>query len=62
MMPLGGGEDWKNRPMHRNGEYSMLIDINGDGLPDRVFDQNPKTNQQGFFVYINIGDGFNNPF
>jgi hypothetical protein len=21
----------------------MLIDINGDGLPDRVFDRNPKT-------------------
>ncbi|VVM20103.1 hypothetical protein BSPWISOXPB_1925 [uncultured Gammaproteobacteria bacterium] len=29
----------------------MLIDINGDGLLDRVFDRNPKTDQQGFFVY-----------
>jgi hypothetical protein len=29
----------------------MLIDINGDGLPDRVFDKNPKTDQPGFFVY-----------
>jgi hypothetical protein len=48
---LGGNENWKNRPMHRNGEFSMLIDINGDGLPDRVFDRNPKTDQQGFFVY-----------
>jgi hypothetical protein len=32
---LGGDESpWKNRPTHENGEYSMLIDINGDGLPD----------------------------
>jgi hypothetical protein len=29
--------------MYENGKYSMLIDINGDGLPDRVFDRNPKT-------------------
>ncbi|VVM18651.1 hypothetical protein BSPWISOXPB_7904 [uncultured Gammaproteobacteria bacterium] len=36
----------------------MLIDINGDGLPDRVFDQNPKTGQAGFFVYLNTGNGF----
>jgi hypothetical protein len=36
---LGGDENWKNRPTHENGERSMLIDINGDGLPDRVFDQ-----------------------
>jgi hypothetical protein len=26
-LSLVGGKDWKNRPMHRNGEYSMLIDI-----------------------------------
>jgi hypothetical protein len=38
----------------------MLIDINGDGLPDRVFDRNPKTDQQGLFVYLNTGDGFDN--
>jgi hypothetical protein len=43
--------NWKNRPMYENGEHSMLIDINGDGLLDRVFDRNPKTDQQGFFVY-----------
>jgi hypothetical protein len=55
---LGGNENWKNRPMHRNGEFSMLIDINGDGLPDRVFDRNPKTNQTGLFVYLNTGNGF----
>jgi hypothetical protein len=38
----------------------MLIDINGDGLADRVFDSNPKTDQQGLFVYLNTGDGFDN--
>jgi hypothetical protein len=54
------GDNWKNRPTHENGERSMLIDINGDGLPDRVFDRNPKTDQQGLFVYLNTGDGFDN--
>jgi hypothetical protein len=55
---LGGSNDWKNRPTHENGEHSMLIDINGDGLPDRVFDHNPEADDQpGFFVYLNTGDG-----
>jgi hypothetical protein len=36
---LGGDYNWKNHPTHENGKYSMLIDINGDGLPDRVFDR-----------------------
>jgi hypothetical protein len=43
-----------------NGEHSMLIDINGDGLPDRVFDINPKTDQKGLFAYLNTGNGFDN--
>jgi hypothetical protein len=30
------------------------------GLPDRVFDRNPKTNQTGLFVYLNTGNGFDN--
>jgi hypothetical protein len=31
----------------------MLIDINGDGLPDRVFDRNPEVDDQpGLFVYL----------
>jgi hypothetical protein len=34
---LGGNQNWKNHPTHENGEHSMLIDINGDSLPDRVF-------------------------
>jgi hypothetical protein len=31
---LGGNQNWKNRPTHSNGEHSMLIDMNGDGLLD----------------------------
>ena len=35
---LGGDYNWKNHPTHENGKYSMLIDINGDGLPDQSLD------------------------
>ncbi|VVM22728.1 hypothetical protein BSPWISOXPB_8830 [uncultured Gammaproteobacteria bacterium] len=55
-----GGTIIGKTTQRKNGKYSMLIDINGDGLPDRVFDRNPKTDQQGFFVYLNTGDGFDN--
>jgi hypothetical protein len=56
---LGGNSNWKNRPTHGNGESSMLIDINGDGLPDRVFDRNPEVDDQpGLFVYLNTGSVF----
>ncbi|WP_244610283.1 VCBS repeat-containing protein, partial [Bathymodiolus heckerae thiotrophic gill symbiont] len=51
------GEDWKNRPIHKGGEYSTLIDMNGDGLPDRILDRNP-SDQQGIYVYLNTGSGF----
>jgi hypothetical protein len=37
---------------------SRLIDINGDGLPDRVFDVNPSDNQPGLYVFLNTGNGF----
>jgi hypothetical protein len=36
----------------------MLIDINGDGLLDRVFDRNPTNDQQGLYVYLNTGHSF----
>ena len=53
------GDDWKNRPSHNSsGKYSMLLDMNGDGLPDRVFDRNPHNNHQGMHVMLNTGDGF----
>jgi hypothetical protein len=34
---LGGSQNWKNRPTHSNGEHSMLIDMNGDGLLDHLY-------------------------
>jgi hypothetical protein len=43
--------NWKNLLTHENGEHSMLIDINGDGLPDRVFDRNPKNEQPGLYAF-----------
>ena len=55
------GDDWMNQPKHgaSNGAtYSDLLDINGDGLPDRVFDRNPSNDQQGLYVFLNIGNGF----
>jgi hypothetical protein len=52
---LGGDENWKNRPKNANGEHSMLIDINGDGLPDRVFDHNPEADDQ---LHVNQHRGF----
>ncbi|VVM28572.1 hypothetical protein BSPWISOXPB_7294 [uncultured Gammaproteobacteria bacterium] len=58
---LGGDGNWKNRPTHiadDENSLSMLIDINGDGLPDRVFDRNPSNDQQGFYVFLNTGNGF----
>jgi hypothetical protein len=48
----------KNRPTHSNGKHSMLIDMNGDGLLDRVFDKNPTNDQQGLYVYLNTGHSF----
>jgi hypothetical protein len=52
---LGGDNNWKNSPTHiadGTNSLSMLIDINGDGLPDRVFDRNPSNDQQGFYVFL----------
>jgi hypothetical protein len=47
------GDNWKNNPIQKGGEHSTLIDMNGDGLPDRVFDRNPSSNQEGIYVYLN---------
>jgi hypothetical protein len=51
---LGGDENWKNRTSYRNGERSMLIDINGDGLPDRVFDHNPEADDQLMSISLEV--------
>ncbi|VVM23423.1 hypothetical protein BSPWISOXPB_8814 [uncultured Gammaproteobacteria bacterium] len=43
----------KNRPTHENGERSMLIDINGDGLLDRVFDKTQRLINKDFLSIQN---------
>jgi hypothetical protein len=45
------GDNWKNNPIQKGGEHSTLIDMNGDGLPDRVFDRTPSSDQQGVYIY-----------
>jgi hypothetical protein len=47
------GDSWKNHPIHKGGKHSTLIDMNGDGRPDRVYDRNPSNDQEGIYV-INI--------
>lgn len=41
-----------------NSIYANLIDMNGDGLPDRVSIQNAQTKELGMWVAINNGQGF----
>ena len=40
------------------GIYSALMDMNGDGLPDRVSNRNALTNTFGLHVSLNNGNGF----
>ena len=49
----------QNYPLWREGSnFSTLIDINGDGRPDRVHHHNFDTGQPGLWVEINNGNGF----
>ncbi|WP_373003651.1 RHS repeat domain-containing protein [Sulfurimonas sp.] len=41
-----------------SGTLSMFLDINGDGLPDRVHHRNYDTSQYGLWVQINNGENF----
>lgn len=41
-----------------SGVYSQLLDINGDGLPDRVQHKNYRNNEKGLWVSLNTGVGF----
>ena len=38
--------------------YSSYVDVNGDGLPDRVHHYNYKTNIFGYWVQLNTGKKF----
>ncbi len=41
-----------------HNRLSTLVDMNGDGLPDRVDHHNYQTNQGGLWVSLNTGTGF----
>ncbi len=41
--------------------YTKLLDMNGDGLPDRVSHYNHKKVGPGLWVYLNNGKGFDEP-
>ena len=48
-----------NKPgWYDNGNRTDLIDMNGDGLPDRVAHHNYQTNENGLWVALNTGSGF----
>jgi len=55
-LPSGQGPNINNyvtRVSSTNGTYSALIDMNGDGLPDRVGHHNYKTSVHGLHVALN---------
>lgn len=45
---------WSGEP----GTYSMLLDLNGDGLPDKLDHYDYATNTSGLWVSLNTGNGF----
>lgn len=45
-------------PVWANGSYSLFLDINADGLPDRVNHHNYATATPGLWVALNNGHGF----
>ncbi|MCP3925123.1 MAG: hypothetical protein GY714_21325, partial [Desulfobacterales bacterium] len=59
-LPAGSGPESMNYVKRSNiyGVYSDLIDMNGDGLPDRVGHKNDKTGVDGLHVALNNGNGF----
>ena len=58
----GNNNAW-HRPRHGSGgsDYISLIDMNGDGLPDHVYDVHPQTGAKGMWVAINTGEDFESP-
>lgn len=57
-------ETHQNRPQWTNSDgsvLSLLIDMNGDGLLDRALHKNFDLNEEGLWVVINNGNGFNAP-
>jgi RHS repeat-associated protein len=58
---LGSREAGQGYPGWGNTNYTDLVDMNGDGLPDFVAHYNYGTAQWGMWVLINNGSGFNSP-
>ena len=56
-LPSGNGQHPNNYLIATNstGTYDMFMDMNGDGLPDRVSHHNYKTNTGGIHVALNTG-------
>lgn len=50
----GGITSWAT-----DGQREDYIDVNGDGLPDRIW--NPNGGVEGYYVAINTGNGFSSP-
>ena len=56
---FSAGNHFQYRPSWKDGsQRSAFIDINGDGLPDRVNHYNYSTQQPGLWVALNTGKGF----
>ncbi|OOZ37396.1 hypothetical protein, partial [Solemya elarraichensis gill symbiont] len=56
----GFKEKWMAYPTEggENGNHALFRDMNGDGLPDRVYDRHPQTGVRGYYVTLNNGSGF----
>lgn len=51
---------WANGASYNDGKHAGLIDMNGDGLPDKVLNRKPNASekQRGVYVMLNTGSGF----
>ncbi len=58
---LGQSENGFPRWSGTSGDYTGLVDMNGDGRPDYVAHYNYTTGQYGLWVLLNNGSGFNAP-
>ena len=55
------GNSVQASPSRKHGEYSRLIDMNGDGVLDFVSYHNHHTKQYGLWVLLGTGSGFEAP-
>ena len=53
--------EWRGVNGNNRYLYSTLMDMNGDGLADRVFHYNYDTDEPGLWVAFNNGSGFDAP-